>query len=148
MNLAEYHLEGTGLPNTKQWYLSFGNAHYTIITIDEYIKYDNNILHPVHTCIQDVACKFITKVMNGQINTGTMMQNTILLHNLNWTPKTTSKYWWWGSVKLAPIMVTQCWNILEHEYDLLVTSPRPLFYLPHFKLLNIMLYKILLRDVI
>jgi hypothetical protein len=86
--------------------------------------------------------------MNGQINTGTMMQNTILLHNLNWTPKTTSKYWWWGSVKLAPIMVTQCWNILEHEYDLLVTSPRPLFHLPHFKLLNIMLYKILLRDVI
>lgn len=42
------------------------------------------------------------KVMNGQTIIGTIMKNTVLLYNLNLTPKTTFKYQQWGSHKLAP----------------------------------------------
>jgi hypothetical protein len=31
-------------------------------------------------------------------------------------------------------MVTQCWNILEHEYHQLITSPRSLPYLTPFQI--------------
>jgi hypothetical protein len=40
--------------------------------------------------------------LNGQTIIGTMMKNTVLLHNLNLSPKKTFKYQRWGSHKLAP----------------------------------------------